>query len=117
MLDKWETALCRAGFGLGSAPASGAGDRALAITNFSSNGDQKEMFWRGRQNQHPRRVRSPIQNPRGTKPFPIYPASVADSLLSGLGVKRFSHLLIEGVAFAFGREAFVFRLNIGFALL
>ena len=25
--------------------------------------------------------------------------------------------LIEGVAFAFGREAFVFRLNIGFAFL
>jgi hypothetical protein len=39
--------------------------------------------------------------------FPYQP-SVADSLLSGLGVKRFSHLLIEGVAFAFGREAFFF---------
>ena len=43
--------------------------------------------------------------------------SVTDSLFGGLGVKRFSHLLIEGVAFAFGCEAFVFRLNIGFALL
>jgi hypothetical protein len=46
-----------------------------------------------------------------------YPASVTDSLFGGLGVKRFSHLLIEGVAFAFGREPFVFRLNICFALL
>ena len=47
----------------------------------------------------------------------IDPASVTDSLLSGLGMKRFSHLLIEGVAFAFGREAFVFRLNICCAFL
>ena len=46
-----------------------------------------------------------------------YPASVSDSLFSGLATKRFTYLLIEGVAFAFGREAFVFRLNIGFALL
>src|SRR5262245_21575910 len=42
---------------------------------------------------------------------------VTDSLFGGLGVKRFSHFLIEGVAFAFSREAFVFRLNIGFAFL
>jgi hypothetical protein len=48
---------------------------------------------------------------------PLYRASVTDSLFSGLGVKRFSHLLIEGVAFAFGREAFVFRLNVDFAFL
>ena len=47
----------------------------------------------------------------------IHPASVTDSLFGGLGVKGFSHLLIEGVAFAFGRETFVFRLNICFALL
>jgi hypothetical protein len=33
---------------------------------------------------------------------------IADSLFRGLGVKRFSHLLIEGVAFAFRREPFVF---------
>jgi hypothetical protein len=46
-----------------------------------------------------------------------YPESVTDSLFSGLGVKRFSHLLIEGVAFAFGRETFVFRLNVDFAFL
>ena len=46
-----------------------------------------------------------------------YPASVTDSLFGGLGVKRFSHFLIEGVAFAFGCEPFVFRLNIGFAFL
>ena len=32
--------------------------------------------------------------------------SVTDSLFGGLGVKGFSHLLIEGVAFSFGREAF-----------
>ena len=43
--------------------------------------------------------------------------SVTDSLFSGLGVKRFSNLLIEGVAFAFGREPFVFRVNKGFAFL
>ena len=43
--------------------------------------------------------------------------SVTNSLFGGLGVKRFSNLLIEGVAFAFGREPFVFRLNIGFAFL
>ena len=48
--------------------------------------------------------------------FP-YPASVADSLLGGLATKRFSYLLIEGVALAFGREPFVFGLNIGFAFL
>ena len=35
------------------------GDRALAFTNFSSNGDQKEMFWRGHQNQHPRLLPAP----------------------------------------------------------
>jgi hypothetical protein len=46
-----------------------------------------------------------------------YPGSIADSLFSGLGVKCFSNFLIEGVAFAFGREPFVFRLNIGFAFL
>src|SRR5215211_5002538 len=34
--------------------------------------------------------------------------SVADSLFRGLGVNRLSHLLIEGVVFAFGRESFVF---------
>ena len=48
--------------------------------------------------------------------FP-YPASVADSLFSSLGVKRLSNLLIEGVTFAFGREPFVFRLDVGFAFL
>ena len=41
----------------------------------------------------------------------IDPASVTDSLFSGLGVKRFSHLLIEGIAFAFRCEAFVFGLD------
>jgi hypothetical protein len=46
-----------------------------------------------------------------------YRASVTDSLLSGLSVKRFSHFLIEGVAFAFGCEPFVFRLNICLAFL
>lgn len=44
-------------------------------------------------------------------------ASIADSLFSGLGVKCFSYLLVEGVAFAFGREPFVFGLDVGFAFL
>jgi len=43
--------------------------------------------------------------------------SVTNSLFGGLSVKRFSNFLIEGVAFAFGREPFVFRLNISFAFL
>src|ERR1043166_486372 len=43
--------------------------------------------------------------------------SITDSLFRGLGVKRFSHFLIEGVAFAFRCEAFVFGLNIRFAFL
>ena|SRR5215468_3809636 len=42
---------------------------------------------------------------------------VSNSFFSGLGVKRFSDLLIEGVAFAFGREPSVFGLDIGFAFL
>ena len=35
MLDKWGSGAARVLY-WGSAPASGAGDRALAITNFSS---------------------------------------------------------------------------------
>ena len=42
---------------------------------------------------------------------------VTDSLFRGLGMKRFSYLLIERVAFAFGCELFAFRLNVGFAFL
>jgi hypothetical protein len=41
--------------------------------------------------------------------------SVAESLFGGLGMNCFSNFLIEGVAFAFGGEPFVFGLNIGFA--
>ena len=64
-----------------------------------------------------RGYRSTVRDSRYSKNETSKRWSVIDSLFGGLGVKRFSHLLIEGVAFAFGCEAFVFGLNIGFAFL
>jgi hypothetical protein len=59
MRKSWSVGVIVGRFGLGSARASRAGGRALAIADFSQRTKKPKFVLARRQNQHARRVRSP----------------------------------------------------------